>query len=622
MTHTAPAPRKPNALRAAVSVALLGGFYVYALLIVAAVAAGTVYVVMRFGSSRASVEVIGFGLGITVAVLVALYRALRHKPSPPQGVRLTRADAPGLWELAERSAEAAGTRGPDEILVDPDFNAAVSEDAKALGLVGGRRYLIVGLPLLASFTTGRFRAVIGHEFGHYSQAHTRLGALAYRGHVAVRLMLAAFAERRFNPVTWLFRAYAALFFNVQAGVSRAQEFEADQIAARLTGGENTRAAFRELPVMAAAWSRYQEQYMLLGAQQKLVPDDVFGGFAAFREGRAEEIEALRAEPLPDKAHRLDTHPPIAARVAALEGAPGEPRPGDEAPATGLLADFDAIARRVDAEWISPDVERVPWSELCHRTAAAVHGKQADAAYRAVERVLGPERANLDGLLTEAKEGRGKRLWADLEAANFPRGGVRTIIASAAIASGALRFELSWDGPMRVVGRDGEPFDVDGLSAMVFDEDTDAASVREALAKQGVDLALAVSSGATTAASHAAERARIIAASDVVELNGEKRHLFAATTGLAFLHLGQGEGEKRLKQVMQECGGVEGLIGSAALWLPFEEVKHIEQLKGMSYKARIVTQDGTEYTLVQKLMSDDIGKPFEVVDQFVRQRAQR
>lgn len=622
MTRTAPAPPKPNALRAAVSVALLGGFYVYALLIVAAVAAGTVYVVMRFGSSRASVEVIGFGLGITVAVLVALYRALRHKSSPPEGVRLTREDAPGLWELAERSAEAAGTRGPDEILVDPDFNAAVSEDAKALGLAGGRRYLIVGLPLLASFTTGQFRAVIGHEFGHYSQSHTRLGAVAYRGHVAVQLMLSAFAGRRFNPVTWLFRAYAALFFTVQAGVSRAQEFEADQIAARLTGGENTRAAFRELPVMAAAWSRYQQQYMLLGAPQKIVPDDVFGGFAAFREGRAEEIEALRAEPLPDQAHRLDTHPPIAARVAALEGAAGEPQPGDEAPATGLLADFDVIAKRVDAEWISPDVERVPWSELCHRTATVVHGEQAEAAYRAVERVLGPGKANLDALLTEAKEGRGEQLWLDLQSANFPRGGVQTIIASAAIASGALRFELSWDGPMRVVGEDGEPFDLDGLSEMVFDEGTDAAAVREALGRHGVDLALAVSSGATTSASHAAERARIIAASDVVELNGEKRHLFVATTGLVFLPLGPGDGEKRLKQVLRESGGVEGLIGAAALWLPFEEVKHIEQLKGMSYKAGIVTQDGTEYTLVQKLMSDDLGKPFEVVDEFVKQRMQR
>ncbi|GAA1664232.1 hypothetical protein GCM10009830_07220 [Glycomyces endophyticus] len=611
-------------LRAAVSVALLGGFYLYALVIVAAVAAGTVYTVSRFGSSRASVEVIGIGLGITVAVLVALWRALRHKASPPQGVRLSRNDAPGLWALAEASAEAAGTRGPDEILVDAEFNAAVSEESKALGLVGGRRYLIVGLPLLASFDTGRFRAVIGHEFGHYSQSHTRLGAVAYRGHVAVRLMLDAFAGRRFNPVTWLFKAYAALFFTVQAGVSRAQEFEADQVAARLTGGENTRAAFRELPVMAAAWSRFQQQYMLLGASEKLVPDDLFGGFASFREGRAGEIAELREQPLPSETQRLDTHPSIASRVAALEGAPGEPQPGDEAPAAGLLADFDAVAKRVDAEWISPGVERVPWSELCQRTVGSAQRKRADAAFRAVERVLGPGKASLDALIAEVKDGRGEVLWQELEAANFPRDGVQAIVATAAIDSGALRFELSWDGPMRQVGKDGEPVALDELTAPLFDADADGEAARGVLAARGIDLALAVSSGRTTAASHAAAQAKIIAASDVVELNGEKRHLFVATTGFAFLPIDPRakEGEQRLKQVMQECGSVEGLVRAAALWLPTEEVRHMEQLKGMSYKARIVTQDGTEHVLVQKLMSDDIGKPFDLIAEYAAGRASR
>lgn len=624
MSNSAPSPRKSTALRAAISVVLLGGFYIYALVIAAAVAAGTVYAVSKFGSSRASVEVIVFGGGITLAVIVALYRALRHKSEAPQGVRLSREDAPGLWELAERSAEAAGTRGPDEIIVDPEFNAAVTEQTKALGLIGGRRYLIVGLPLLSSFSTGQFRSVIGHEFGHYSESHTRLGALAYRGHVSVQLMLNAFASRRFNPVNWLFRAYAELFFTVQASVSRTQEFEADQVAARMTGGENTRSAFRELPVMAAAWERFTEQYMLLGAGERLVPRDVFGGFKSFREGRAEEIAELRSAPLPSETHRRDTHPAIADRVAALEGVPGGPQAGDEAPATGLLADFNAVAERVDAEWISAEVERVPWSELCHRVVAVSQRKQADAAYRAIGRVLGAEKANLDAFIGEIEAGRGEAFLKSLAGANFPRSGVNAMVASAAEASGALRVELSWDGPMKVLGSDGEPFDLAGVAEALVGPGADAAKARALLAERGVDVALGAPSGSGDAASHAAEKARIIAATDVVELDGVKHHMFAATTGLAFVPIRprSGEGEKRLRAVMEESGGMEGLVKASALWLPFEEVKHVERLKGLSFKATITTQAGATHMLVEKLSSDDVGKPFEVVEQLMKQLAER
>jgi Zn-dependent protease with chaperone function len=604
---------------------LLGGFYVYALAIAGGVAVGTGWLVWKMGGGALSAKLVVIGGGISLAVVIALFRALRHRPAPPEGVRLSREDAPGLWAMAESAAAEAGTRGPDEILLDPDFNAGVTEETRMLGLVGGRRYLVVGLPMLATFSTGQFRSVIGHEFGHYSHQHTRLGALTYRGHVSVAVMLDAFAERSKNPVTWLFRAYAELFFTVQGAVSRAQEFEADRIAVRVAGGENTRSAFRELPVMAEAWAWFLEQYAFLGADARLVPRDLMGGFGKFCEGRADAIAELRAAALPDKAHRHDTHPPIAQRIAVLEGAGGGPTPGDGAPATSLVSDFGALSRRLEDVWFAAGVERVEWEELVHRTVETVQREQADMAYRAVARVLGKESSSLEDFIVEVEAGRGDAFLHAVVEAGFPVDGLRAMLISAAIDSGALRVELRWDESAVFVTPDGELFDLDELAVPLLESGADVSGYRELLAKRGVDLALGVPSGETTSASMAAGRAELVAAVNMVKLNGRSQHMFVATTGLVFLPFKWRPvpGRWTLNKILKQHGEVDALIAAADLWLPFEELMAVEWHKGLHFKATFTTHDGTEYKLVEKASDQDrLGEPFEALGQVAAQLIQK
>lgn len=90
-----------------------------------------------------------------------------------------------LWHTVRTPAAEIGTRAPDEIRIVAEDNAAVTERTRLLRLVGGAHTLHVGAPPISALSVQQLRAVLAHEFGHYSGHHTRLAAVAYRGRVAV-----------------------------------------------------------------------------------------------------------------------------------------------------------------------------------------------------------------------------------------------------------------------------------------------------------------------------------------------------------------------------------------------------------------------------------------------------
>jgi Zn-dependent protease with chaperone function len=85
---------------------------------------------------------------------------------------LRRDDAPTLFALLDRVAEAAGTRLPDRVALDADFNAAAGAHGWRR-----RRTLKIGLPLFGVLTPQQRVAVLGHEFGHFVNGDPARGLL-------------------------------------------------------------------------------------------------------------------------------------------------------------------------------------------------------------------------------------------------------------------------------------------------------------------------------------------------------------------------------------------------------------------------------------------------------------
>jgi Zn-dependent protease with chaperone function len=131
--------------------------------------------------SLAYLKAFGIKLVLVVgALLWAVLRALWVKQEAPDGESVTAADAPHLFDMLRELQQRLQTPPIHEVLLIPDFNAAVTQVPR-LGLFGWHRnYLLLGLPLMKGLNVEQFKAVLAHELGHLSRGHARAANWIYR----------------------------------------------------------------------------------------------------------------------------------------------------------------------------------------------------------------------------------------------------------------------------------------------------------------------------------------------------------------------------------------------------------------------------------------------------------
>lgn len=534
----------------------------------------------------------GFALRIGVPLSLATFgvlgyatwRALHTRHRVPAGVAVTRDQAPRLWDMVDAAAAAARVPAPDSLTVVADATAALGERTRLLGLIGGRRDLYLGLPLLQALDADRLAAIIAHELGHGSPALGRWAPLAYRGRIAIGRIIPRIGRR--NLAGAVIRAYAGFYRRVDAPFSREQEFAADRIAATHAGAGAALAVLRDLPALAGMQRLFHAEYVGPGWQAGYVPDDVFGGLLRVLAARTAEMTMLRARE-PEPAGPWDTHPPMAERLAALTAlaAPGpDPMPISTATATAdsvspgtssgpepsspavdtaassvdepaenrvspgadpvspgdsaagreageLVPDLPGLGRALQAVAFPPRGRTVVgWDECLSVARTSEMEREAEAALAAVSRVVGAPVPDAGQLLTLAADGRLRTVAAEL----FPEAppdeaGARIVellalmLALAALRSGVARWRHSWTGAAEVVAVDGGYLDLAELAAAAADPDTTEA-VRAYLAEAGVDLA----AGAVDPAS---ARAQVIGGLVNLSADGERTDVLITDLGL-------------------------------------------------------------------------------------------
>ncbi|MBD0693223.1 hypothetical protein BG452_40720, partial [Streptomyces sp. CBMA123] len=492
--------------------ALLAGFYLLALGILAGLLALDIALYQASGEFRPGLIKI-WGLtamvGYPVVRVVFLTRRRKDDGDLP-GVLLTREHQPAVWALVDRIAERTGVRGPAEIRLVPEVNAGVLEETRLLGLIPGKRHLVIGAPLLIGLSEGELESVLAHEFGHYSNRDVRLAAVTVAGRRALlhtvgglhqradqheveeAAKLAAKAEKRLAKgrkpsgeqagggidrfLAGLFTLYAKLYFRVSEAVGRRQEYAADQVAAQLAGRDATAAALRRIPALVSAQNFYLNRYVTIGWDVGLLPlpGQVYGGLQHLLSDpkrRAELAEHILELP-EEEPDPYDSHPPIHLRVAAIEALPDDGRgSGTTEPALALLREAERVLTQLEVVSLIPEAagkQRVEWPELV-RAAMLAHAREAAGPARQALTGLGlPPSAH--GLLDGIDAGRAweftDRLPKSDQAAaatgraarEFARPRLREELAHATVVAlaeaGLAGWELSWSGPTELRLPDG------------------------------------------------------------------------------------------------------------------------------------------------------------------------
>jgi Zn-dependent protease with chaperone function len=609
-------------IRAALSVALLLGFYLYALVLVVVLGVLSLLAI-EYAPGVVAGKVVWVTLAVPFAILAATWKVLRAGPPPAVGLALGPERAPGLWAQVRAIAAAMGTRAPDDIRLVPEANAAVQEDARLLGLRRGRRHLYVGVPLLQALTFDQVRAALAHELGHYSQRHTRLGMLTYRGMDTIDQTIA-----RVGPGSlagWMLRGYRRLYLLVSLAVRRRQEVEADRAAIRVAGPQAMASVLREMPALAAAWAFYLDNYVAWGLDTGVAPSDVLASFPRLLSARAGELARIRAEGGPERGSRWGSHPPIAQRLAMIAVESGPPVLPDQRPASVLVDEFEAATAQLESEMLDLGGRfRLPFEQYTAAAAQAMLQRDVDVLYRAADRVAGTHGAGLYTVLDLVESGRAGELRRallppaaqgdeDALAEGFRRY-VTAAIEVALVAAGAARWRHSWDAPVALVDFAGQPVAAvrvaDGVVA------GKVAAARDWLLRAGVDRSSAVARESTATAAGA----EVVGGIVNLVADGKRGDLLILSTGLLLV---PGAGRWRMRTAKRRLHAIatsrpeELAAAEGNRFIPYEEVAGCRQTRRFPKTYELSLHNGGTVTIRWGMESEELGNGYAAWNQAMK-----
>ncbi|MCB1231319.1 MAG: M48 family metalloprotease [Verrucomicrobiae bacterium] len=340
------AARDPKPIRRKTRWLVFVGYLVIAALMLASILLVVGVVSLLFFRVNAVTIKLVLIVGIpSVLFCFSLLRSLHVKMGHPEGIAIKRDEAPRVFELLDDLSLAASRRDADpsqqgksgkarpvkfdEVLITPDFNAAVAQVPR-LGIFGWyKRYLILGLPLLQSVDLDEFKAVLAHEFAHLTGQHGRFGSWIYRTRATWERVVHSLSQddswgaRTVNKfLAWFWPRFNGHAF----ALSRGQEYEADAFAANYAGAEKIASALARIEVVAReneeAWQTLSKRLQ----HEASAPEDVYGEIERIQRESTDHnrVRKWLAESYLRPTDTSDTHPSLNDRVAAV----GMPIPED------------------------------------------------------------------------------------------------------------------------------------------------------------------------------------------------------------------------------------------------------------------------------------------------------
>ncbi len=336
------------------------------LLVVVGAGAAVLYAFLAAGRIPIRLVII-----IVALVLVTLWAVLksilvRSRGEEP-GELLHTSDHPKLRNVLDEVAGEIGTRPVDNVYLTPGTDLAVTERGGMLRQLRGspERCLILGLGVLEGMKLGPFKAVLAHEYGHFSNRDTAGGGFALAVRRSLLTMARALAEGGaatwYSPA-WLFlNSFYRVFLRISQGASRLQEVLADRWAAFAFGAKQFGIGLLHVIERSVRFDAHAQLTLNEVIDKKHALVNLYSyqplGMPEEQEFRKAVESAINAEPSP-----YDSHPSPRDRIGWVNQL-------DAAP-TGDLSDseedaWDLFSNRGELELWMTDVVR--------NNVAASHG---------------------------------------------------------------------------------------------------------------------------------------------------------------------------------------------------------------------------------------------------------
>lgn len=277
-----------------------------------------------------------------------------HKTSGEGRVEVTRKDCPELFDIIVDIAKSTGNKMPKHVYLSAEVNAYVFYDSTSFWSIffPSKKNLTIGLGLLYGMNIDEVKAILGHEFGHFSQQTMRIGSVSYRLLLIIRDMIKnAEQEQQIaesskesdnwwdkyfhlasGPISLITRWTIAFYKNIELRnrkLSRFMEFEADNVACRAVGAKPFISALYKLQILTQRYSVYERVIADLLTEKRIL-DEYWKGYEFITNNisKDEQLQVTNTDilesPIGDAARHpsrvrivdvWDTHPTTGDRIA-------------------------------------------------------------------------------------------------------------------------------------------------------------------------------------------------------------------------------------------------------------------------------------------------------------------
>lgn len=330
------------------------------------------------------------GLGLIAVGLSVLYFLIKFifavsRDENPGRIAVTEEEQPRLFAFIRRLTRDTNTQFPKKIFLSPDVNACVFYHSSFWSMfLPVRKNLEIGLGLVNSINISEFKAVMAHEFGHFSQRSMKLGSFTYNTNRIIYNMLydnkgyASFLESWGNihsyfaffasmtvtiarGIQWILKGMYKLINKSYLALSREMEFHADTIAASVAGGNNLVTALSRVELAGGCYTSAinTANHWL---KEKKVARNIFSNQLTVFRSMAREYQLPLKDGLPEVSYQFirsfsrsrinyrnqwASHPTLEERKLNLEKAAMD-APPDEASAWLLFDNAECLQETLTA----------------------------------------------------------------------------------------------------------------------------------------------------------------------------------------------------------------------------------------------------------------------------------
>ena len=239
------------------------------------------------------------------------------KSSNDNRLEINESSCPGLFSMIRDVARATGNKMPKHVYLSPEVNACVFYNSISIWSVffPARKNLVVGTGLLHGMSISEVKAILSHEFGHFSQQSMRIGTITYRLMLIIHTMI-EYAQKQQQkdaiarskedyawywhlavyPISFITKRTISFYNWIEKknrSLSRYMEFEADSVACKIVGAKPFISSLCKLDILSNRFSAYENVIADTLSKEHYVPE-YWQGYV-FVYGQFSKSDGLRVD---------------------------------------------------------------------------------------------------------------------------------------------------------------------------------------------------------------------------------------------------------------------------------------------------------------------------------------